>query len=156
MFKRADIIIDRKVRGLCVRPYRNHPRGCPNVGREGCPPGAPHIKRVLDLGRPVWVVWTRFDLAAHVEKMRVRHLMWTEYQLRNCLYWQGAARSKLRRELTRVLAKLEPKHGELHTVWCPEAMGVDVTHTMLGIGVRLEWPPVRYTRQVVLVGHKHT
>lgn len=154
MFKRVDVIVDRRVRGLCVRPYHGHARGCPNVGREGCPPGAPHIRCVLDLRRPVWAVWTRFDLSSHVEKMRARHPFWTDRQLQNCLYWQGAARAKLKREVARVLARLEPKHGQLHTVWCPEATGVDVTHTMLGIGVELEWPPVRYTRQVVLVGSK--
>ena len=130
-------------------PYPGHPRGCPNWNRRAtCPPQAPLLHDVLDLKRPVHCVSNAFDLAAHVARMRARHPDWSYRKLVCCLYWQGAARKRLRERVSDFLAH----HPGCIVLYCPEANGVDVTATMAAIGVDLEWPPVSVAYQVALVG----
>lgn len=144
-------VIDNSVRGLCVRKYRGHPRGCPNFGkRDTCPPKAPLLARVLDLNEPVHCVWNRFNLAAHVNNLNVAHPDWSLYQLRNCLYWQGTARKQLHRRISEMVKRLR---FDPVILTCPEACGVNVTATMKSIGVELEWPPKQFAYQVALMGH---
>ena len=131
----------------CLWPYPGHRHGCPNYGRKhGCPPG-PKIGEILDLGRPVYAIWTTFDLGAHRRRMAFWHPTWTRRQLDCCLYWQGGARKNLRAELGRFL-----RIQGLHVVQCPEGAGVNVTATMAAIGEHLQWPPEDITYQVVLAG----
>ncbi len=140
-------VLDKSVRGLCVRPYPNHPRGCPNFNKKaGCPPGVLLYCQLYDPDRAV-AVWNVFDLAAHVRRLRAQHPDWTQRQLECCLYWQGTARKALRSEIKTALEA----HPGTQTVTCPEAMGVNVTATMASIGVELEWPPVNATVQVALL-----
>lgn len=139
-----------EVRELCRRPYPGHPKGCPNYGtRSTCPPRAPLLGGLFDLSKPVICVATCFDLGAHVDRMRQEHPGWSERQLRNCRYWQGTARKRLRRRIGEALRR----HPGTFPCACPEACGVDVTATMRLLGVQLEWPPVRSTWQVALIGH---
>ncbi len=43
-------VIDYSVRRLCVKPYPNHKKGCPNFNKkEGCPPTADFFDKVYDL-----------------------------------------------------------------------------------------------------------
>lgn len=140
------------VRELCTRRYAGHPHGCPNHGkRPSCPPAAPRIHERLDLARPVFIVWNRFDLGAHVERMRARHPDWSRRQLVCCLYWQQGARKKLQAEIVAFLVD-NPGTRCRVIVSCPEACGVNVTETMKAVGIELEWPPKRYAYQVALVG----
>jgi len=149
-------VLDAKVRCLCYRPYPGHPRGCPNYGkRDRCPPQAKHLSDVLDMARPIWAVWTMFELAAHRDKMLALHPNWTRAQLDCCLYWQGTARKRLRREIAYCTDR---NYGCFSTrepyiaLDTPEACGVNVTETMAKLGVKLEWPPSIWAVQVALVG----
>jgi hypothetical protein len=146
-------VIDHKVRGLCRCPYPGHERtkfnsgGCPNFGKvDRCPPRAPVYEETCDLTKPVYAIWTTFDLAAHVEKMRDKHKKWTWRQLVNCLYWQPTARANLRRETERFLQE----HPGYQVETTPEAMGVNVFETMASIGETLERRPETVTYQVAL------
>jgi len=155
MVREVKVVLDPDVRKLCIRPYYNHPKGCPNYGKKpGCPPQAPMLGGVLDLAEPVFAVWAEFDLAAHRKKMLKKHPLWSKRQADCCLYWQGTLLKELRhvvanfctmRLLFRICDKIE-------AVFCPEAMGVNVTATMAGAGVNLEWPPENTVRKVALVG----
>jgi len=143
------------IRGLCRRPYPNHPRGCPNWGkRKTCPPKAALLHEVLDLERPVWAVWNAYPLDRHMVKMRDRHPGWTDRQLRNPLYWQGTARKELRGELKRFIDSfrwgrdMPPRR----VVGCPEACGCNLTATMRQVKIVLAWPPMTIAYQIVLVG----
>jgi hypothetical protein len=152
------IVVDPKVRSLCARPYPGHPKGCPNVGqRDTCPPRARLLQELLDLDRPVYAVWSSFDLGVHIERMRLAHPVWSDRQLVNCLYWQAGARKVLRGEIDAFLRE----HPELArpgltvsgcVLTCPEACGVNVTATMATLGVELQWPPKTITYQVALAG----
>jgi predicted metal-binding protein len=144
----VQVVIDPAVRGLCCRPYDLHPLGCPNYGkRETCPPKARLYGEVYDL-TSVYVVVTKFDLAAHVARMRASHPDWSDRQLRCVLYWQNGARKRLSCRIAEILKRLHGYRAET----CPEAMGVNVTETLRTVGVELEWPPIRIVRQVALLG----
>lgn len=148
-------VIDSSLRGLCVCPYANHPRGCPNFGKKaGCPPNAPLLSDFCDLSQPVWIIYNRFDFGAHCERMRASHPDWTYRQISCCLYWQPTARKQLKRAMTTGLQYLESNgHRDLVITNSPEAMGLNVTETMRHVGIALEWPPKQYTYQIALVGH---
>jgi hypothetical protein len=147
-FARVDLVVDHKVRGLCIQKYPGHKEGCPNLGvKKGCPPGVPLIGSLLDLQKPTFAIWSVFDLAAHVERMRGRHPKWTDRQLRCCRYWQPRARANLGWEL-----HVFSTHYRQTIIQCPEATGVNVTATMASIGIHLEWPPEKVTYQVAVAG----
>ena len=130
------IIHSPKVPPLCGLPYPNHPKGCPNynTNRGDCPPNAPYITDLLDLSRPVFMVWSEFDLAKHVEDMRKKYNDWTERQLRNVLYWQ----SRSKRQLESRARKLMILTGCDTVTYKPEANGVNVYVTASKTGLKLE------------------
>ena len=145
-------VLKKSVRGLCVRPYTNHPRGCPNYNKRGnCPPKARLLGDIIDLSKPVWLIFNAFDFGSHTKKMRARHPEWTDRQVECCLYWQNTARKQLRDKIADFLAA-RSKGSHLIVLDCPEACGVDITATMESIGVKMEWPPVTVAYQVALVG----
>jgi predicted metal-binding protein len=151
-------VLDKSVRSLCVKPYPNHPKGCPNWNKkEGCPPKAKLLGDIFDLAKSVYLVYNRFDFGSHVERMRERHPEWSQRQVECCLYWQGTARKQLRAQVEEFLVEAyntQPLHvfSQLHQLHCPEACGVDITATMKSIGIDMEWPPKTVTYQVALVG----
>ena len=158
----TDLVITPKVRGMCRLPYPGHPKGCPNWNlRSTCPPEAKPLGEVLDLSQEVTLVYTIFDLADHVDKLRQAHPGWSDRQLNCCLYWQGGARKKLREEVGVVLKGIQQKGSFLDgyetepkvVLYCPEACGLNVTETMARQGIILEWPPVTVTYQVALIGN---
>ena len=141
-------VIDPGVRLMCVRPYPNHPRGCPNFNkRKDCPPKSSLWNDVCDKQLATWVFWTHFNLGAHRERMQKKHPTWTKRQSECCLYWQGTAKKPLKDWL-----KENWQFPGFFTTMCPESMGVNVTATMASIGVDLEWPPEKLTYQVAMGG----
>ena len=156
MERLVKVVLDPEVRKLCSRPYYNHPRGCPNYNENtGCPPSAPMLNEVLDLAKPVWAVWATLDFTAHRERMREKHPKWSKRQLDCCLYWQGALRKELQVKVEKFCSTmlLPLKIGiMLEVIYRPEAMGVNVTATLEGEGVTLEWPPEKIVHKVALVG----
>ena len=144
-------VVDNTVRSLCVQPYPLHPKGCPNVGKcDRCPPEAPMFNNKFDMTKPIYAVINEYDLAAHVARMKAKHPDWSDRQLRCVLYWQGTARKQLKEKIGAVLAE-QRFHG-YEATWCPEGMGVNVTETMMQVGVELEWPPEQTVRQVAFLG----
>lgn len=137
------------VRLLCIVPYAGHPKGCPNFGQNiRCPPKARLWRDVYDSVEPCFAVYTTFDLASHVARMKERHPGWSERQLRCCLYWQGTARKHLNREILSFCLT----HPRYSTETTPEAMGCNVTETLCKAGVALEWPPVNMATLVAFAG----
>jgi predicted metal-binding protein len=148
--------LDKTVRRLCREPYPGHPKGCPNWNKKaGCPPQAPFLYNVIDRYQPIYVVWNRFDLGAHVARLKKAHPKWSPRQLTCCLYWQGTARKELRQKVLDEIADLDlcAYSRSVEILYCPEACGLNVTATMKNIGIDLEWPPKRYAFQVALIGY---
>ena len=149
MFELVNPVIDFSVRGLCCKPYHNHRKGCPNWDKKkGCPPKLLTIDRILDLEKPTYIIYNRYNFLEHTNKMRKLHPDWTDRQVECCLYWQGTARKQLRAEIKRFLVE----HRDYYVESCPEGAGVNITETMKQVEVELEWPPKRYSYQVVLAG----
>lgn len=138
-------------RGLCAAEYKNHKKGCPNYGkRKDCPPNVPMFDQVFDTSKPIYAIYYKFDLAGHVERMRLKHPDWTEAQLLNVLYWQGTAKKSLKNRITD-FNELFRKEGYYSTT-SPEAMGVDVTLTMKNAGISLEWPTRKNVYKIAFAG----
>ena len=147
-------VIDNTVRQLCYAPYPNHPKGCPNYNnRDICPPKAFLFEEYFDMKKEFIAVSVLFNLAEHVEKLRIKHPNWNIRQLECCLYWQGKVRKELKENVCHMLkiygSKLRPK---LAATYCPEAMGVNVTETMARVGINLEWPPKNIVRKIAIIG----
>ena len=140
-------VFDESVRDLCFKPYPGRPQGCPNYGKKrGCPPSAPLLEEIADPSWPCFVIWNVFNIGAQMARMLERHPGWSERQQSCCRYWQKGARKQLEMKIEE-FKRGHPKHTVTR---CPEAMGVNVTGTMLRIGVELEWPPKRIARQVAI------
>ncbi len=148
MWGRVIPVVDKAMRGLCARPYYRHPKGCPNIGRCGCPPKAQMIGDLIDLSQPTFAIYSTFNLKAHVDRMWKKHPKWTDHQLYCCLYWQGTARKALRM----YIQDFQREHSGYRVVMCPEASGVNITATMAKVGAKLEWPPVNIAYQVAIAG----
>jgi predicted metal-binding protein len=144
-------VINYKTKSLCLTPYPGHPKGCPNFGKKKtCPPKAPFFEKYFDMDKSFYLIINRFDLRAHVNKLRASHPDWSERQLKCCLYWQGTARKDLKVAIKEFLNI----HSGYHVSMSPEAMGLDVTETLRNIGIILEWPPENFVYQVALAGVK--
>src|SRR5512138_99952 len=88
-YQRVSPVFDKSMRGLCVRAYEGHPKGCPNFNHaERCPPKAPTLWKVYDQAGPFFAIWSTFPLGEHVEMMRGKHPDWSHRQLTCVLYWQ--------------------------------------------------------------------
>jgi len=148
MYSRVDPVIDYAVRGLCRKPYHNHPKGCPNWGKDKCPPKLPKLEDFFDTSKPLYMIWNRFDIGKHIEKTRANHPDWTDYQLRCVLYWQGTARAQLKKNIE----EFKKDHPDCVVTTGPEAMGVNITDTMKQFGIELEWPPTKYAYQCAMGG----
>ncbi len=152
-FAEVKLTVDYDVKQLCQCKYPNHPHGCPNYGkRKTCPPHAPYVGQFFDLKKPVYVIWSIFDYKAHVARMEVLHPEWTDRQKQCCLYWQPKARKVLEWEIE----YFKTQHPDLFVSRTPEAMGVNVTGTMMSIGHMLQWPPRTKTYQVAIAGTRYS
>ncbi len=148
-------VVDYSVRGLCAREYYGHKKGCPNFfnpKKKQCPPHGPKIEDLIDLDKNVYCIYNRFNFGEHVKRMYQEHPNWSQRQAECCLYWQGTARKRLKIKIVAFIK--QHKSDDLVLVDCPEGCGVNVTKTMKQLGIKLEWPPIRYAYQVVLIGHK--
>lgn len=73
-------VINHSVRGLCVKQYYNHPKGCPNFNKKnGCPPNAKYFEDVYDLNKPIYAICNIFQFNKHIEKMKFNHPDWSEH-----------------------------------------------------------------------------
>lgn len=144
------IPFEKKVQSYCKIRSKSYPKGCPNYGKkEGCPPNQLLINKVLDFSKPIYIIYTEFDIGGFAKKMLEKHPTWTEKQTYCCRYWQPKARKFQRSEESKAVKEL----GLTKIVNGPEACGVNVMELMKKIGVILEWPPKKITRLVSLGGY---
>lgn len=138
-------------RSMCVLPYKNHKKGCPNYGKKpDCPPIVPMFDQVFDISKPIYAIFSTYDLLSHTQKMKQSHPNWTETQQLNVLYWQGTARKQLKENIEKF--NLEYKSKGYYSTTSPEAMGVNVTETFKNAGIDLEWPARKTVYKVAFAG----
>jgi predicted metal-binding protein len=134
------LLYDKRLPGLCMKPFYGHPKGCPNYGKKkGCPPGLGKIENALDLKKPLYVVYTVFNVGEFAEEKRKSHPGWTERQIYNPRYWQPRARKFQRVEDKKAISML----GLEKIIASPEAYGINITNLMSELGIELswKWPP---------------
>lgn len=150
-------VLRASVRGLCTKPYHNHPKGCPNYGKKkGCPPQAPLLGDFMNMFKPIYLIWNCFPFGEHVERMRAKHPEWSSRQRECCLYWQGTARKQLKHHIAGFTLDISDQGIEKIVITgCPEAMGVNMTATADQAGIKLEWPPKRFAYQMALAGYSN-
>jgi len=136
-------------RSFCTKPYRGHKSGCPNYGRKpDCPPLAPMYDAVFDLNADNFALGVSVDVKRHIEALKEKHSSWSEYQLRNPLYWQGSVRKMLKEHINAFIYENPQYRATLR----PEAMGVDVAKTLENAGKQLEWYPSTVVIKVAFLG----
>lgn len=137
-------------RSMCIRPYHNHPKGCPNFGKkEGCPPNIPMFDQVYDLTKPIYLIINEFNLLEHVENMRKIHPDWSSYQLYNSRYWQGKSIS-INKKVS--YAWLNEHPNLVLTNWV-ENMGVDLVKTLKQVDIDLVFKEkLKIARRISCVG----
>lgn len=135
------------VQEFCKNKYPGYKNGCPNYGKkDGCPP-CTLINKILDFNKPVFLIYTEFNVLEFSKRMKSLHPNWTEKQCRNSRLWQQKARKLHRLEIE----KFKKEYG-LEIVTQPERKGVDVNLLFARLGMRLQWPPKDISRVVSLGG----
>lgn len=136
-----------KVRGLCCKPYPDHPFGCPNFGKkDGCPPDGNNFLENFE--NTAGLVAIGFNLSEWIDIRRQEQPSWTDKALGNLRHWQPHVRSNLKKLLSEVnINGYEP-------IFTPEAMGVNVTDTCKNANINLEWPPKNWVYQIALIGRR--
>lgn len=138
--------ICKSPKGLCHKPYPNHPKGCPNYGKHSmCPPHNLIFDDIFDMEKDIYVIYYAFDIGNHMKKMKEKHPKWSDRQLRNVLYWQGTAKKEHRKIVKEFLDK-NPNYEAV----VPETLAVDVNKTMKQIGIILKWPPTKYSYRIAI------
>lgn len=142
----------------CDVPYPGHPKGCPNSSPSGWThcgnPDGLSIDKVMDLSRPMYIVYNEFDLAGHAAKMKEAHPLWTERQCRCVLYWQGKSRAQLKARIKEARSLIQPTPN---VVVSGENFGVNLYATCLQHGLKLD--PIRtlgVCRHMVILGYGDT
>lgn len=145
------LVIDYRSREWCKLPYPDHKNGCPNYGKKAeCPPEAPLIKDFIDLTIPHWFIVVKFNILAHIKRMKEKHPMWSDRQAKCVLYWQGTVRKTLRDECLNFCRS----SNRIFTL-LPEAMGVQVIQTAKKIGIPIEVKPKEFIHKIALIGYSN-
>jgi predicted metal-binding protein len=137
----------KKIPSLCLHPYHQHARGCPNFNRrKDCPPRADFF---LDQFQPqIFLAIVIFNFSAYLRQRKKIHPAWSERALKNSRHWQGHLRAVLKKF---VKEKTPPGYTALFNA---EAMGVNLTQTCRRAGLRLEWPPRKRVCLVAVLAKK--
>lgn len=134
----------------CKLSYPGHPEGCPNFGKKlVCPPTI-SIYKFFDFTKPLYFIYSEFNLEEHMNKMAEAHPKWTDRQKRCCLYWQGSNRKQLQKEVKKFCGTFSTK---MLVTYVPEAMGVNVYATCFIHGLKLEKiRQLKVCRHIAMVG----
>lgn len=138
-------------RSWCVKPYYNHPKGCPNYGVcDGCPPNVPMIDQVFNIDEEIYLVITEFDLKTHMNILEKKHPDWNYYQLANLRYWQAKSINTNNYEV----AKFLNNNPDLVSTNWIESMGVDLIQTLEQYDIDLSFgKELFFPKRITLVGN---
>jgi len=126
----------------CGMPYPGHPKGCPNYLGKGdkrnriCKNNATHnmqLSDLFDLDKPVWMVWSRFDVDEQERRMQARWPDWTPRQCRNLRLWQSSLVSVVKKKSIQMAIKAGPEY-----VIITSGFGLNVYRTCWKAGVKID------------------
>lgn len=146
------LIHKKEVRDWCKLPYHNHPKGCPNYGkRKECPPQSKYITEIININKPIFMVFSEFDLEKHISKMRKKHPQWSNHQLRNVLYWQSTSKKQMKERVKKAQSIL----GTKVIIYMPESNGINVYATAFHSGLKLEKiKNLKINRHITFLGYR--
>ena len=145
------LVHSKKVMDWCGLPYPGHPKGCPNFnsGKQKCPFETKYITEILDIQKPMFLVWGEFDLGSHVKIMKEKHPNWTGRQCRNILYWQSRSKKQMRIRAAQLSNMLDANK----MIEMGEAHGVNLYATALNSGLKLEKiKDLKICRHIAIIG----
>ncbi len=137
-------------RGWCIKPYRNHPKGCNNYGKkEGCPPNVPMFWDVFDKSKSIFLGINDYDMVEHIKKALKNHPEWNEFQASNSRHYQPYMEAI---NNTALKDWFKDYPNLISTNWI-ESMGVDLVKTLSNYGIELKFGiNLKTVRRVVLMG----
>ena len=147
---------------LCGLSYPNHPKGCPNIGKnKNCPPFADRLEDVYDLDKSYYFCYVKFNIKKQKERMKSLHPEWSDKKCKCLLYWQKSVVKELRICSGVFCAKKNVYSWYYDTPellfeykykLVPEAMGLDVFRTAKHHGIILERNPENYVYKIAFIG----
>lgn len=164
------IIYYKEVQDFCLLPYKNHIKGCPNYGKEGCPPNAPFFKEILKTYEHnfIYLLYAYFNFGKYKSLRRIdwerRNVDYSEGLLNSVLYWQNSVKSIIKEEIKLIIRKnpldkiyvlssgsgftdkfFEKIQGKVYSM---EAVGINVFSTLKKNNIRFDVFP---TDEIILV-----
>jgi hypothetical protein len=141
--KEKTIIFSEDVEEWCLRPYPNHPNGCPNFNHHLCLPYAPFLRDYIDNYSYFYLVYVHFNFAKYKESRKEENPEFfnSENRLKCLLYWQNSVKKLLREKIERLIhlntdlliagcgSGMRIK-GYNYDVYSMEAMGINVFSTL--------------------------
>ena len=135
-----DVCITYQPRCMCIRPYKNHPEGCPNFGKKpGCPPNVPMYDQIFDKKTEKFAIVTKYNLAEYYRQRRERRPDLAEGQIRNSRCWQPTTKKENDIAIGEFFQE-NPEMSNYVATRFLECMGVDVIGTMRNVGLKLTFP----------------
>jgi len=141
--KEETIIFSEDVEELCLRPYPNHPKGCPRFDQHLCPPYAPFLGDDIDYYNHFYLVYINFDFGNYKELRKEENPEFfnSENRLKCLIYWQNSVKNLLKGKIERIIDQntdfliagcgsgMKIK-GYKYDVYSMEAMGINVFSTL--------------------------
>jgi hypothetical protein len=95
----------------CRNKYKKRPKGCPNWGKESCPPNVKYQeKKVLCYGA-FTLVWMTFKFKRYKELRKEQHPDWEDGMLGNSRHWQSALKKWFYAHILKTFTPDFPKRG---------------------------------------------
>jgi predicted metal-binding protein len=166
-----DLIFDEQVQTYCNNPKFK----CPNYGHSwACPPEAPYLEEEISKYKKYFLIYSEYDLKAHVDRVKLKKPKKSEDSIRNSFYRKQIMRDSIEKELKSYVKKLKDADHEYFILWdghcrlcekegkrCTydfniacrypdeirysmEAIGINVTETVRNLNFGIEWPPKNF------------
>ncbi|MFX0134112.1 MAG: DUF2284 domain-containing protein [Candidatus Hodarchaeota archaeon] len=95
-----DIKFNPKVQFMCVSPSFS----CPSYNHTwSCPPVAPYLEEEVKKYSKFFLIYSKFDLASHIEQVKEKHPKWSELKIKFKYQMKSAIHNDLVKEVTKFL-----------------------------------------------------
>lgn len=152
--KEETIIFSEDTGKWCLRPYPNHPNGCPNINREECFPFARFLRDIIGNYNYFYLVYINFNFAKYKELRKEENPEFfnSENRLKCLIYWQNSVKKLLKEKIERIISQnrdfliagcgpgMKIK-GYKYYAYSMEAMGINVFSTLKLNKIQFELRP---------------
>lgn len=149
------IIFSEDTGEWCLRPYPDHPKGCPNYNKNHlCPPNTPQLEDLIIDYDHFHLIYAEFDFAEYKKLRKQEQPNWTVNQVKCVLYWQNSVKKLLKEKIEQIIdpylinnililgcgsgMKIKDYKYDIYSM---EAMGVNVFSTLKLNNINFEIRP---------------